>query len=55
MHPDLAVDMDEYRYFLLFTDEEIDKMKKKLKKMKDKCVKLEAKIKLIEERQSTLK
>lgn len=55
MHPDLAVDIDEYQYFLLFTDEEIDKMKKKLKKMKDKCVKLEAKIKLIEEQQSTLK
>ena len=55
MHPDLAVETEDYLYFLLFTDEEIDKMKKKLKKMKDKCVKLEAKIKLIEEQQSTLK
>ena len=55
MHPDLAVDNDEYQYFLLFSDAEIEKMKKKLQTMKRKCAKLEAKIKMIEEQQSTLK
>ena len=55
MHPDLAVDIDEYQYFLLFSDTEIEKMKKKLQTMKRKCAKLEAKIKMIEEQQSTLK
>ena len=55
MHPDLAVDIDEYQYFLLFSDAEIEKMKKKLQTMKSKCAKLEAKIKMIEEQQSTLK